>query len=147
MDICRCGRENGWDTSTLAPFTSEFVDSTELFIFEFQILVNKGINVWALALVLVTVIWTGWSLLYFLCSERWRIISKHKDSRRLSGSQTSNIWAASSAQLNIVASADADGRVWRGNWPQCCHANTGATDRLRLCPRWVVWRPNREVLA
>lgn len=30
--------------STLAPFKSEFVDSTELFSFEFQILVNKGIN-------------------------------------------------------------------------------------------------------
>lgn len=89
MDICRCDRENRWDVATLAPFTSEFVDSKELFMFEFQILVNKGINVWALVLVWVTVIWTGWSLLYFLCSERWRtgkIISKHEDSRRLSGS-------------------------------------------------------------
>lgn len=46
--------------------------------------------------------------------------------------QTSNIWAALLAQLNFVVSADADGRVWRGNWPQCCHANTGATDHPRL---------------
>lgn len=33
-----------WMRSTLAPYKSEFVDSTELFIFEFQILVNIGIN-------------------------------------------------------------------------------------------------------
>lgn len=147
-----CGRENGWDISTLAPFMSEFVDSTELFIFEFQKLVNKGINVWTLALVLVTVIWTGWSLLYFLCSERWRtdeIISKHKDSRRLSGSSDIQHLGC------IIGTAEFCG-FSRCRWKSLerklasvlpCQRRSHRPSEALPVPRSVVWRPNHEVLA
>lgn len=50
--------------------------------------------------------------------------------------------------MSVVASADAAARVWTGNWPQCCHANAGATGRARpLLYRGQWFDGPAEVLA
>lgn len=118
----------------------------------FWILVNKGINVWALALVLVTVIWTGQLLLDFLCSERWRtgeIISKHEDSRRVSGSSdiqhlgciigTAEYCGFSRCRCKSLERKLASVLPWQ-RWSH------GPSEAPPI-PRSVVWRRNHEVLA